>query len=296
MVYKCYNCGFKAKHTLQDASIGSFFEKLMEWLGISTENIQRAKLEILGKKISGEIVDAPNDFNQIFSENFLEVDLPTGSRPLMDVLKDDPSADAISCMEYLFTHRGRTVAEGWDYHWAPSLSGILDRRVKMANRIIIPFMNKDKVVGWTARYAGDPPPGIPRYYNSDVQDGYLFNGDAISIPHRRFVLIHEGPFDAISTDGVAALGSSLNHKQIKWLNSAEKEKIVVPDLQARNQDLIDIAVENGWSVSFPEWNEKIKDAADASKQYGKLYTIASIISARTKSLLKIGIKRKMLKG
>lgn len=297
IVYKCYNCGFKAKHTLQDSGIGSFFERLMEWLGISHEKIQQAKLEILSKKISGEIEETSPVFDREIFESFRETSLPDGARPLTDWLTDqDPPEHAVRCMEYLVSARGRAVAEGWNYHWAPPLKGIMERKIMMGSRIIVPFMNAGKIVGWTARYAGNPPQGVPRYYNSDVQDGYLFNGDVISKEQRKFVLIHEGPFDAIATDGVAALGSSLNHKQIRWLNGTDKEKIVVPDLQARNQDLIDIALEQGWSVSFPEWGEKIKDAADASKIYGRLYTLASIISARTRSPLKIGVKRRMLKG
>ena len=114
--------------------------------------------------------------------------------------------------------------------------------------------------------------------------------------HRKFIIVVEGPFDAISIDGVAAFGSEMNKSQIQWLNSSDKEKIVLPDRQRKNQGLIDIALSNDWSVSFPCWEENIKDAADAQRQYGQLYTLASIIKFRTNSRLQIEIKRKMFRG
>ena len=53
MVYNCYNCGFKTGYNGGD--ISRPFESLMEWMGISREEIQKSKLEILSKKISGEL-------------------------------------------------------------------------------------------------------------------------------------------------------------------------------------------------------------------------------------------------
>lgn len=289
----CYNCGFKAKYSGGD--ISKNFEAWMVYLGVPREKIQQAKLEILSKKLSGEleIVEKQEYFK---AENFPEIELPAGSRPISEWLQDQhPPDEMIKCVEYL-AGRGRAVAENWDYHWAPNFPGLAGRRILLNHRVIIPFKHRGKIVGWTGRYHGKPPSGISKYHNSDVPPGYLFNPDAITAAGRKFVLITEGPFDAIAIDGVAALGSTLNGSQIAWLNSTDKEKIVVPDLQAKNQDLIDFALNQGWSVSFPEWEEKVKDAAEASQRYGRLYTLHSILAARTDSQLKIGIKRQMLKG
>ena len=84
--------------------------------------------------------------------------------------------------------------------------------------------------------------------------------------------------------------------EIALLNSVDIEKIVVPDRQRQNQNLIDTALEQHWSVAFPDWKSSIKDAAEASTIYGKLYTIYSIINSRTNSELQINFKRKLLKG
>jgi DNA primase len=166
----------------------------------------------------------------------------------------------------------------------------------MNKRIIVPFRHRGQIIGWTGRYAGIPPANIPRYFNSDLPGGYLFNGDVINDRKREYVLVLEGPFDAISIDAVAALGSELNQQQINWLNSTDTEKIIVPDRQRKNQRLIDVALEQNWSVSFPDWEDNIKDAAQATEKYGELYTLSSIINSRTDSPLQIGVKRQLLKG
>jgi hypothetical protein len=109
-------------------------------------------------------------------------------------------------------------------------------------------------------------------------------------------LVLEGPFDAIAVDGIGVLGRELNSQQIAWLDSSLAEKIVVPDRERRNQELIDVALAQGWSVSFPDWEPGIKDAADAAAKYGRLYTLKSIIDSRTSGPTEIAIKRKMLRG
>ena len=58
-------------------------------------------------------------------------------------------------------------------------------------------------------------------------------------------------------------------------------------------DRIDQAVENGWSVSFPPWQDHIKDCADAVKHYGQLFTVKSIIDSRVNNKTKIEVLRKI---
>lgn len=287
MVANCYNCGFKTSY--RGGDISHNFENWLRYLGVPLNKIQEAKLEILSKKLSGELetLAAPDIFR---TESFPEVDLPKHCKPIDNWLDSDEIADElVGCIEYLAS-RGRAVAGGWQYYWTPSSKWDLNRR------IIIPFYHNNKIVGWTGRYAGTPPHDVPRYFNSDVPTGYLFNSRVINQPRRNFILIAEGPFDAIAIDGISPFGSTMNKQQIAWLNSTDKEKVVVPDRQLKNQDLIDTALEQGWSVSFPDWETGVKDAADASKLYGRLYTLASIIKSRTSSRLQIGMKRKMIRG
>jgi hypothetical protein len=45
-------------------------------------------------------------------------------------------------------------------------------------------------------------------------------------------------------------------------------------------------------VSFPNWDDGIKDANDALKHYGRLYTLYSIINSVETSELKIRLRMK----
>lgn len=287
IVVNCYNCGFKTRYRGSD--ITYTFEQWLEWIGVPKSKIQEAKLEILSKKLNGEIQDV--DTNHLFKiEHYQQIDLPQGSKSIADWTNDGViSKELLACINYL-AERGRKILTGYDYYWASTSKHNLNQR------ILIPFYYNNKIVGYTGRYAGTPPKGVPKYWNSDRPADYLFNNHVINLRNRKFVLILEGPFDAIAVDGVGTLGSKMNLGQINWLNSTDKEKIVVPDRQRKNQDLIDTALEQGWSVSFPDWDDKIKDAAEATMCFGNLYTLASILKTRTNIKLEIDVKRKLLKG
>lgn len=280
IVYNCYNCGFRTR--FDGARLSKNFESLMDWLGVSYEDTKKVKLELMHTRLDGTD-GKPAMVGVVLTHDFKEIALPQKAVPIESMVNDEElSDDFMSALEYLGT-RGNAVMNGWNYHWSPS------PKWDMNKRIVIPFYHRNKVVGWTARYVGTPPNGTPRYYNSDLQTGYLFNGDVLNKYGRSFVTVHEGPFDAISVDGVATLGSELSREQIAWLNNCEMEKIVVPDRQRNNQGLIDAALANGWSVSFPDWEEDIKDSADATKRYGKLFTLSTIMRSHTKNQLELSL-------
>lgn len=287
IVVNCYNCGFKSMY--KNGDIGGSFESWMYWLGIPRQRIQQIKLEILSKRLNGDSTQTPLiDIN--IPATFPTVALPHGCKPIQQLILEGYNNTAfLQCVSYL-QDRGSAVSSSWDYYWSAST------KHDMCSRIIIPFKYENKIVGWTARYAGKPAKSIPRYFNSELPDNYLFNADVMTKYARKYIIIVEGPFDAIAIDAVGVLGSTLNKSQIAWINANDKEKIILPDRESKNQDLIDIAVEQGWSVSFPQWERNIKDAADASKRYGKLFTLASAISAKTSNKLQIAVSRKMLKG
>ena len=67
----------------------------------------------------------------------------------------------------------------------------------------------------------------------------------------------------------------------------------MPDRDAPGGKLINQAIEFGWNVAFPEWDEKVEDVADAVLKYGRLFTIQSILKSTESSKLKIDLKRKM---
>ena len=159
----------------------------------------------------------------------------------------------------------------------------------MDKRLIIPFYWHGDIVGYTGRLF-EPSDKI-KYY-TDVQPGYVFNIDSQDWS-RKFVIVTEGPFDAIAVSGVSILGSEINDIQRELVNGLNRQVIVVPDRDAPGEKLVNQAIEFGWSVAFPEWDKTISDVAEAVLKYGRLFTIQSILSSTESSKLKIDLKRKM---
>lgn len=287
MGFNCYNCGFRSR--FNGIHMTRNFEQLLVWLGAPSEGIRSAKLELLRMQLDGVDQDGVVSIPPLFSPEFHTVELPPHSVLLREaVLKPDPPEQLLTVFEYLLS-RGLAVADSHDYYWSPSHKNDMDKR------LIIPFFHRGRTVGYTARYMGTPPKGVPRYLNSSLQPGYLFNNRVMDLQDRQSVLLVEGALDAIAVDAVAALGSELSSEQLTWLKSCGKEIIVVPDRQRKNQGLIDAALANGWSVSFPDWEDDVKDAAEASRRYGKIYSLRSIFATKTNSQLQINVKRQLFK-
>ena len=102
----------------------------------------------------------------------------------------------------------------------------------------------------------------------------------------------EGPLDAIHIDGVALLGSEIKDQQALLINSLNKQVILIPDRDRAGSKLIEQAIELGWAVSLPEWQEGVNDIGDCVRQNGRLYTLYSIVSEAETNKLKIQLKQK----
>jgi DNA primase len=98
----------------------------------------------------------------------------------------------------------------------------------------------------------------------------------------------------MSIDGVALSGSEISDTQIEQIDRLQREVIVVPDADRAGRKLIDRAVEAGWTVSFPVWQETCKDINEAVVKHGKLFVIKAILEARETNRLKIELKKKKL--
>jgi hypothetical protein len=281
----CYNCGFKFMFDGQHLSHN--FELFLTWLGVDHSDIQRIRLELLKNQVDGAEATGATALRNLHSQ-WQPVELPPQSQPLQawqDLGCDD--ARFLHVVKYLQS-RGDAIAQGYDYWWSPH------PQHHMCDRLILPFYHKHDIVGYTARYSqAQPPAGITRYYNSVIPQGFLFNQDIAQYHNRKFMILTEGPFDAIAVQGVAAMGSKLSDYQIHWLSQQDKHIVVLPDRTRSNQDLIDTALLFGWSVSFPDWENHIKDAAEACKAYGNIYTISSVLASRTTNPITIGVRRKM---
>jgi DNA primase len=157
--------------------------------------------------------------------------------------------------------------------------------------VLIPFFQDGKIVGYTGRKITE---GKPKYL-TDAQPGYVFNIDR-QTDDREYLIVVEGQFDAIAVDGVAIMSNDPNPTQVARINQLGKKVIVVPDRDKPGAKMIETALANGWSVSMPDWEDDIKDCADAMKRYGRLYTLFTILESREDSEIKIQLMKKKLEN
>jgi DNA primase catalytic core, N-terminal domain len=268
--FHCFNCNFKAGWS-PGKLLSKNTKNLFTWLGMPDSEIQKLSLEALR-----EHDDQPKVKKQ-FSFELEERPLPNNCRKFIDVV--NPSDDFLNTVEYII-NRGMKL-DWYDWMWSDE-NGYRDR-------VIIPFYQDNKIVGYTGRKITE---GKPKYLTT-VQPGYVFNLTAQN-KNRRYIIVTEGQFDAIAIDGVAIGHNDPNEVQIARLNATGREIIVVPDRDRPGAQLLKSAIDNGWSASLPPWGDDIKDVADAVKRYGRLYTLAAILHYRDTNQIKIQLLKKKL--
>jgi hypothetical protein len=265
--YHCFNCGFKASWQ-PGRSLSAKFKKLMKWLNVSDDLITKCALESL------KSAEEQSKVQTIQAPVFIDKALPMGSRPIRSWLEEHTVPEnLVPVLEYLYS-RHFTV-DDFDWHWTDE-SGF-------DNRLIVPFYHQSRVVGYTARYIGQRKTAK---YISEQQPGYVFNLDR-QTQDRQFVIVVEGPLDAILLDACAVTSNELSSQQILQINQLQREVIVVPDRNAPGSKMVDQAIELGWSVSMPPWPEGATDINDAVKALDRLTVLKMIAEHRLQSSLKI---------
>jgi len=268
--YHCFNCGFKASWQ-PGRNMSVKLKKLLQWLHVPDDLVSKCALDALRQK---EDSDYKSELSPI--PTFIDKALPIGSELITSYL-DNPPDELMPALEYLL---GRNLfLEDYPFYWTPEDG--------FQNRIIIPFYKDKRLVGWTARLIRD---GKIKYI-SEQQPGYVFNLDR-QLHSRKFVIVSEGPIDAICVDGCAIMSNEISTQQVTQINQLGKEVVVVPDRDAAGVKLVEQAIELGWSVSMPDWGDDVKDINDALRKYGKIYTLWSIANSRESMPLKIQLRMK----
>lgn len=280
IIINCFNCNFKAIWKT-GYKLSKKFKFYLTHLSVPQEEILNVGFKLWkDRNINGDLKEEKT-YN-VFDPVFEEKELPKNSKPIEYWLSlEHPPEDFIKVYDYLKS-RGKDIYRNYNYYWSP------EKEHNMNTRIIIPFYWNNKIVGWTGRNTSEN--GV-RYY-TEKPANYIFNNKVIDYINREFLLLVEGPFDAIAIDGISPLGNNLNENQIAWINSFEREIIVVPDQEMSGRNLVKMALENNWSVSIPEWGPDIKDTADAVKKFGRLYTLKSILESKSNNKLKIEVLMK----
>jgi len=262
--YHCFNCGYTASFVM-GRNLTFKARKLLTWLNVPAEEIERINLESLKhKSIAGLLSERQQTATESQSIHFEDRDLPADTQPLPD-----------SAQEYL---RNRNISLNYPF---------LYKTVPRPG-IVIPFTHNNQIVGHTTRFLDDRTPK----YIQDIQPGYVFGTD-LQRDAWNSVLVMEGVFDALSISGLAVLHAEINDAQVRLIRSLGKEIIVVPDQDAAGMKLVDRAVELGWSVSMPEW-PGCKDVNDAVIKYGRLATLITILEHKESSKIKIELRKKQI--
>ncbi len=272
--YHCFNCGFKASWQ-PGRTISAKFKKLLGWINVPDSEINKCILEALRQKegiVNTGIVSA--------APSFIDKHLPLNSELITDLLEHVPE-ELVPVLEYI--HSRGLYLEDFPFYWTPEPG--------FNNRLIIPFYYQNKLVGYTARKITD---GKPKYI-SEQQPGYVFNLDR-QAADRKFVIVVEGPIDAIGIDAVAVMSAEIGEKQRILLDRLDKQVIVLPDRDPSGIKIVQQAIDYGYGVSFPDWDDGIKDANDALRHYGRLYTLYSIINSTETNELKIRLRMKTWVG
>jgi hypothetical protein len=274
--YHCFNCGFKASWQ-PGRLISQKMNKFMRDLGMGDDTIGQLRLEAL--KLNEDSNTEVRSIVPTFDARALPIDSLSMTEWAEQIAQSDFSVpeNFKKCIDYL---ADRNIdPKSYPFYWCP--------KTGFSNRIIIPFIYKNEIVGWTARTVGDAKPK----YLSEQQPGYVFNLDA-QHNHKQFVIVCEGPFDAISIDGCALLGAEIKDSQNWLLKQLNKEVVLVPDRDKAGLLTLEQALDYGWSVSMPEWPDDVKDVNDAIIKLGRLATLYKIAQAKEANPLKIQLKAK----
>lgn len=279
--YHCFNCNFKASYT-PGYHLNYKVRKLLSWLGADENTVRRLVIEAVRIK---DLV-TPETEQQVKQEVSFKI------RNLPDDAVNIVESKDLQALEYLLPRK--IDPEVYPFYTSAHTENNLNRRV------IIPCFWKNELIGYTARTWDN---NVKPKYHSHYEPNFVFNTDR---QHKdwKFVLVVEGPFDAMSIDGVAILSNECSEVQADIIDSLGREVIVIPDFDKHvnnkgrivwpGEHLIDQAVEYGWSVSFPIWLETCKDVNEAVCRYGKLFVLKSILEAKETSRLKIELRKRRL--
>ena len=278
--YHCFNCGYKASYVI-GRRLTHKMRQFMSYLGIADDTIKKLAIQAMREE------EGDHKYQKRKFVTFNKKTLPKDTVGLdmwlekYNHLDGQQKQNLNSLLNYLSS---RGIGPDW-YDFMYSTNTFWD----VNKRVIIPFYWRGDIVGFTGRMFEKSDK--VKYY-TDVQPGYVFNMDAQDWT-RKFVLVTEGPFDAITVSGVSILGSEINDTQRELIDGLNRQVIVVPDRDRPGEKLVNQAIEFGWSVAFPEWDEKVEDVADAVLKYGRLFTIQSILKTTESNKFKIDLKRKM---
>ncbi len=219
--------------------------------------------------------------NNTVALDFLSLPLPKNSQYLWECRAPDAlDAQAYVLKRGSFFKDSPHINKHSPLIWSP----------KYKRYVIIPFIERDKIIGWIARKI-DPGNELAHLKCPKFPSDYMLNQ---TLRYRYpDVLVVEGAFDAMALRALCTFGNVISKKQANLLNQLKasgKRIVLVPDFKKNEwKAYLSAARQHGWFVSAPEWPgddnyssvDHIKDPGDSIKRNGLLYTVDTIMNVIT---------------
>jgi hypothetical protein len=250
--------------------MGFKLKKWLNWLGVDAPVIAALNLWCLDQRndavIQEELARRTVDIKRY--------PLPPGAELIGD--NTNPAV-----LQYLAQRK--IDIDRYKFYWSP------ERAADLSNRVIIPFYYQHQLAGYTARSI--VPTQRVKYYMQADAGNLVFNLDRQNY-ERRVVMVCEGPFDALSIDGVAVMHNEISSTQAQLIHDLHKQTVVVPDGDAAGYKLIQSALEYEFAVSFPNYLETCKDVNEAAVRFGSVYVVKDILANTETNPTRIRLRAK----
>lgn len=271
--YQCFNCKFKWNYHL-----GQFMSKnMILFLKNCISENELNNLRSMIQEYNDSNSNNTSESKPIIKKREIRT-IPSNYKSIKDsLLKGEKNPSFINVINYLNERNPRLI--GWaDLMWAENQYNFL-----------IPDYEYGNVVGYSLRKLTNK---TDSKYIHFIPQGYIFNYDNL-LKDRKYEIVCEGQTDALAINGVSILSNIFTPDRLKRILpfTKDKEIILLPDRDNSGKKMVKQLLENDlpFSVAFPNWIKGIKDAEDAVKKYGRLYTIYSILTSKesNKDLIKM---------
>ena len=262
VIYNCFNCKTRAVFEEGSVTASTSIKKVLLAFGISEAEISECTGSSFFSQKSTEItLDSVAKKINLFTP---ETPLPPSS---YQIGVDHHYELQLPLAEYLQARCVDPVKLGAYFS--------LDQRY--LNRVIIPCYRAGKIIYWQARSITS---NTRKYLSPTVcKEAALWGYDNIYANTDKPLFITEGILDAFPVSGVALLGSELNEAKLEVLNRAKRQKVVVIDRDENGGRLGELALANGWQITFPPAG--CKDINEALMKHGSLYLIWCLMKNKT---------------
>lgn len=224
-------------------------------------------IEILSSKLFyGKPIESVTYDRRELKESLKEPALPENIVPLSKLPLNHPAND------YLLSRKFNPIylseRYGISYCYMPDLI-----YHKAFDRIVIPIYQDNKLRGWQARFIGNPPAGIPKYYNSP---GIIFSNLLYGLQYLEafvpFIILVEGVMDVwrIGAPAVASFGTHLSNNQLQEILKRTKKLIILWDGDAQEKaEKLKNQIKNKLEVSYIKLQNNLDPADLTSEEIAK---------------------------